>query len=66
LIAIDLPADTPRRLDLVVHRWSGLLGVAPRELWAGRHYMAVLSSIDEVRTLTPDLAVSFPRIRSPE
>jgi PhzF family phenazine biosynthesis protein len=26
VIAIDLPADTPRQVDLVLHRWSALLG----------------------------------------
>jgi len=55
-LVLDFPSRPPRRLDLQPDV-AQALGRPPAELWASRDYLAVFATADEVRGLTPDMAL---------
>jgi PhzF family phenazine biosynthesis protein len=56
LLAMDLPARTPREVA-VSDEISRALGCRPREVLLGRDLVAVIDTAEEVRLLAPDMAL---------
>ncbi|MBT3360582.1 MAG: PhzF family phenazine biosynthesis protein [Rhodospirillales bacterium] len=54
-LAMDFPAQPPRRMD-TPQAIADALGGSPREFWAQRDFMAVYETEAEVRVLKPDMA----------
>jgi PhzF family phenazine biosynthesis protein len=59
LLALDFPSRPPERCDPPEGLVEGL-GLAPKEVWKSRDYMAVYESEEQVRALKPD----FGRLRN--
>ncbi|HET8644954.1 MAG TPA: PhzF family phenazine biosynthesis protein [Vicinamibacteria bacterium] len=56
LFALDFPSRPPEPCDPPAGLVEGL-GLAPKEIWASRDYMAVYESEEQVRSLRPDMGL---------
>jgi PhzF family phenazine biosynthesis protein len=64
-LAMDFPADPPRRLERFDPDIARALGAGPVELWLAGYWMVVFECEAQIRTLRPDL-LALARMRPGE